>query len=270
MAVDSLIAVVTPAFGCKESVEALAREVNGGGAEVRLVAPAVATNSLDGAFGEVDEPRVEARARLESALAAARALGLSVSGEVGDADPVQAAQDALLVAPAEEVLIFCHDDDCREWYEGGLWRQAEARLEPPLKMVVLDGGDGDGAHVVRTQETAAGHLAAHAHVDGEFGASYLPGLTRSDVAVLVLGIVGTIVAIILAAAAVGGGSPIGWNAVAIGVAIAIALINMSNVVGSLLMDSVSYRGTFARLFRDLAVVGTPLAILANLAILVFA
>jgi len=267
MAVRSLIAVVTPAFGCPESVEALAREVDGDGAEVRLVAPAVATNSLDGAFGEVDEPRVEARERLESALAAARSLGLSVSGEVGDADPVQAAQDALLERPAEEVLIFCHDDDCREWYEGGLWQHAEERLEPPLKMVVLDGGET--ARVVRTREAAAGHLEAHAHVEGEFGSSYIPGLTRTDVSVLVLGIVGTIVAIILAAAATAGSAAIGWNAVAIGIAIAIALVNMSNVVGSLLMDSVSYHGSWAKLFRDLALFGTPLAILINLAILLF-
>src|ERR1700748_1311568 len=123
----SLIAVVTPAFGCPESVEALVHEVDGSGAEVRLVAPAVATNSLDGAFGEVDEPRVEAAERLERALAATRATGLVVSGEVGDADPVQAAQDALLERSADEVLIFCHDDDCKEWYEGGLWRRAEEK-----------------------------------------------------------------------------------------------------------------------------------------------
>ncbi len=267
MAVRSLIAVVTPAFGCAESVEALAHEVDGSGAEVRLIAPAVATNSLDGAFGEVDEPRVEARERLDRAMAAVRAAGIQVSGEVGDADPVQAAQDALLERPAEEVLIFCHDEDCRDWYEGGLWQHAEERLEPPLKMVVLEGGES--AHVVRTQEAAAGHLEAHTHVEGEFGSSYIPGLTRTDVAALVFGIVGTIVAIILAAAATAGGAAIGWNAVAIGIAIAIALINMSNVVGSLLMDSVSYHGTFAKLFRDLALVGTPVAILANLAILLF-
>jgi hypothetical protein len=231
---------------------------------VRLIAPAVARNSLDGAFGEVDEPRVEARERLERALASVRAAGLEASGEVGDADPVQAAQDALLERPADEVLIFCHDDDCREWYEGGLWRHAEDTLAPPLKMVVLDGGSGDAAHVVKTEEAAAGHLAAHLDAD----AAYLPGLTRTDLAVVTFGIVGTIVAIILAAAAVGG-AVTGWSAVAIGVAIAIALINMTNVVGTLLMESVRYHGTWVKLFRDVALVGTPLAIAVNLAILVF-
>ena len=62
---------------------------------------------------------------------------------------------------------------------------------------------------------------------------------------------------------------VGWSAVAIGVSITIALINMANVIGSLLMDSVSYHGGWAKLFRDLVFVGTPLAVLVNLAILVF-
>ncbi|MBS1842933.1 MAG: hypothetical protein JST53_00820 [Actinobacteria bacterium] len=263
MAERSLIAVVTPAFDSEESLAALAGEVDGTPTEVRLIAPAVELSTLHHTLGDVDEPRVEATRRLEKALAAVRARGLEATGEVGDPDPVQAAQDALLMRPAEEVLIFCHADDCRDWYEGGLWRHAEETLEPPLKMVVVDGD----AHVVRTEEAVAGHLEVLRAKESDN--AYLPGLTRADMAVLVLGIVGTIVAIVLAAAATAGGSATGWNAVAIGIAIGIALINMSNVVGTLLMDSVRYHGGFAKLFRDLALIGTPLAIAANLAILVF-
>jgi hypothetical protein len=244
-------------------VEALVHEVDWGGAEVRLIAPAVAANSIEGAFGEIDEPRVEARERLRLALSVTRAKGLVVSGEVGDADPVQAARDALLERPADGVLIFCHDDDCKEWYEGGLWRRAEELLAPPLKMVVIDGGSGDDARVVKTEEAAAGHVDAYRPTEAAYG------LDRSDMALLTFGIFGTIVAIILAAAAAAGGAVLGWSAVAIGVSIAIALINMSNVVGSLLMDSVSYHGAWAKLFRDMVLVGTPLAVLVNLAILVF-
>jgi hypothetical protein len=264
MAGRSLIAVVTPAFGCAESVDALAREVVGIGMDVRLIAPAVATNSIDGAFGEVDEPRVEARERLKRALAVTRAKGLKVSGEIGDADPVQAAQDALLERSADQVLIFCHDDDCKEWYEGGLWRRAEERLAPLLKMVVIDGGSGDDAHVVKTEEAAVGHTEAYRPAEAAYG------LNRHDMSLLTFGIVGTIVAIVLAAAAaVSGGVVTGWSALAVGIAIAVALVNMANVVGTLLMDSVSYHGTWAKFFRDLALVGTPLAVLINLAILVF-
>jgi hypothetical protein len=157
---------------------------------------------------------------------------------------VQAAQDALLAKPAEEVL------------------------EPPLKMIVVDNGPDGEVHVVSTTEAAAGHLAAR--LGGESGSVYLPGLTRTDMTVILFGIVGTIVAIVLAAAAAADASATGWPAVAIGVAIAIALVNMSNVVGTLLMESVRYHGGFAKLFRDLALVGTPVAVAINLAILLFA
>jgi len=263
MAERSLIAVVTPAFGAAESVAALAHEVDGVPTEVRLVAPAVEHNPLRHTFGDVDAPRVEARERLERALAAVRAAGLEASGEVGDSDPVQAAQDALLRKPAEEILIFAHADDCKDWYEGELWRHAEDTLAPPLKLVLVDGDE----HVVKTEEAGPGHVAAR--LVGEGSNAYMPSLTRADQAVMVFGIVGTIVAVVLAAAATAGGTATGWRAVAIGISIAIALVNMSNVVGTLLMESVRYRGGFAKMFRDLALIGTPLAVLVNLAILIF-
>jgi len=267
MAERSLIAIVTPAFGSPESVEALRREVDGSPAEVRLVAPAVEMSTLHHTFGDVDEPRVEAGVRLDVAVAAVRAVGLRVRAEVGDSDPVQAAQDALLKEPADEIVIFTHADGCKDWYEGELWKHAEDSLEPPLKLVVVDGGPDRNEHVVGIEEAAAGHCEARR---GESGFTYVPGLTRGDLSVIVLGIVGTIVAIVLAAAGAAGDTATGWHAVAIGIAIAVALVNMSNVVGTLLMDSVRYHGGFAKMFRDLAVVGTPLAILINLAILIYA
>ncbi|HVV90021.1 MAG TPA: hypothetical protein VHB53_05965 [Solirubrobacterales bacterium] len=268
MAERSLIAIVTPAFGSAESVEALKREVDGTATEVRLVAPAVEINPLRHTLGDIDEPREQARERLKVAVAAARDAGLDVSFEVGDPDPVQAAQDALLQRSADEILIFAHADDDKDWYEGELWKHAEDSLAPPLKLVVVDGGPEGNEHVVRTDTSSAGYSNNDAPQEVE--TAYLPGLSRGDLAGMTLGIVGTIVAIVLAAIATAGGTATGWRAVAIGLAIAVALVNMSNVVGTLLMESVRYRGGFAKLFRDLAVLGTPLVVLINLAIVIFA
>ncbi len=268
MADRSLIAIVTPAFGSAESVDALKREVDGTATEVRLVAPAVEINPLHHTLGDIDKPREEAAERLKGAVAAARDAGLDVSFEVGDPDPVQAAQDALLQRPADEILIFAHADDDKDWYEGDLWKHAEDSLAPPLKLVVVDGGPRGNERVVKTDTSAAGYSDNDA--PHEIESAYLPGLTRGDLTVMILGIVGTIVAIVLAAAATGGGTATGWRAVAIGLAIAIALVNMANVVGTLLMESVRYRGGFAKMFRTLALVGTPLVVLINLAIAIFA
>jgi len=263
----SLIAIITPAFGSGESVDALKREVDGAATEVRLVAPAVEVDPLHHTLGDIDEPRVEALARLERAVAAARGAGLAVSAEVGDPDPVQAAQDALLRKPADEILIFSHADDDMAWYEGELWKHAEDSLAPPLKLVVVDGGTQGKEHVLRTATSSVGYSnndAAH-----EISTAYFPGLSRGDLLGMVLGIVGTIVAIILAAIAAAGGSTTGWRAVAVGITIGVALINMAHVVGLLLMESVRYRGGFAKFFRTLSMVGTPLVILVNLAIVIF-
>lgn len=271
MAGRRLIAIVTPAFGSEESIAALKQEVAAGGngpAAVRLIAPAVEGNSLHRLFGDVDEPRVKARERLETAAAAARAAGLVVRAEIGDSDPVRAAQDALLAEPADEVMIFAHADAEREWYEGELWKHAEDLLDPPLKLVLVGGGPHHNERVVGTETAGAGH--ADHEAEHEVENAYLPGLGRGDLAGMVLGIVGTIIVILLAAVAAHGGTATGWRAVAIGIAIGIGLVNMAHVVGLLLMESVRYRGGFAKFFRDLSVVGTPLAILVNLAIVLFA
>jgi nucleotide-binding universal stress UspA family protein len=273
MAEHSLIAIVTPAFGSQESIEALKKEVaergNGSATEVRLVAPAVQADPLHHTFGDIDEPRAEAKKRLDLIVAKVRAAGIDdVSFEVGDPDPVQAAQDALLARPADEIVIFAHADHDKAWYEGDLWKNAEDSLEPPLKLVVVAGGADGGEHVVDTETATAGY--ADTDAGHEVDSDYFPSLTRSDLAVMIFGIVGTIVVIILAAVAAGGSTATGWAAVAIGIAIATALVNMCDVVGSLLMESVRYRGGFAKLFRNVILIGTPIAVLVNLAIVIFA
>jgi hypothetical protein len=267
MAQRSLIAIVTPAFGSGESVDALKREVDGTPTDIRLVAPAVEIDPLHHTLGDIDEPREEARERLKGAVAAARDAGLDVSFEVGDPDPVQAAQDALLQRPADEILIFAHADGEKDWYEGELWKHAEDSLEPPLKLVVVDGGPEGNEHVVHTDTSSAGY--SNNDAPQEVDSAYLPGLSRGDFMGMAFGIVGTIIVVILAAIATSGSSAQGWAGVAIGIAIATALVNMAHVVGLLLMESVRYRGGFAKFFRTLSVVGTPIAIVVNAAIAIF-
>ncbi len=263
-----VIAVVTDKLHGDEPAAELARASDGGG-EIRVVVPAVEANPLRHTLGDVDEPRTRAAERLEATLANLRAQGLEVRGEVGDPDPVQAAQDALLKAPADEVVFFERGgDDGPRWYEGELFEHAKESLEPPLRMVFIDGESAAGEHVVDVERAGAGTVSG---VEHEVGSAYLPGLSRADLAGMIAGIVGTIVAIILAAiAAAGSGTETGWSAAAIGVAIVIALVNMAHVVGLTLMEAVRYRGGFARFFRTLSLVGTPIAVLINLAIAIFA
>lgn len=264
-----LLAIVPDSLHGEEPIDEIRRAGDGSGFELRIVVPAVEANAFRHTMGDVDEPKVEAEERLGAVLEELRARGIEAAGEVGDPDPVQAAQDALLKAPADEVLIFEHEQSQARWFEQGLFEKAQAGIDPPLRMVVLH-GDGDGTeHVVEVERAGRGTLDP---IEGhEIGASYGAGLSRADFAGIVAGIFGTIIVAILAAAvAAGSGDETGAQAAAILIAIGVALINMAHVVGLVLMDSVRYHGGFAKFFRYLALIGTPTAILANLLLLILA
>jgi hypothetical protein len=266
-----VVAIITDPIGGQEAVRQLKGAASGDGIELRVIAPAVEANPLRHTLGDIDEPKRAARRRLEDSLAGLRQAGLDASGAVGDPDPIQAAKDALLEAPADEVVLFEREAAESRWYEGDLTERAEEELEPPLRIVTLEAQDDDGpprSQVVDVEQAPAGtvdHQAEH-----EVGSAYLPGLSRGDFAGMVAGVVGTIVVIVLAAAigTESNGSESGWKAVAIGAAIAVSLINMAHVVGLMLMESVRYRGGFARFFRTLSLTVTPAAIVLNLIILV--
>lgn len=265
-----LLAIVTSDPIGPESLRELHPDLSharGDEVNLRVIVPAVEASAFRHTLGDIDEPKRKAEARLGRVLEELRANGIEAAGEVGDPDPIQAAQDALLKAPADEIVIFEHEDAQARWFEEDLLEKAEAGLEPPLRMIALR-SDRDGEeHVVGvetsgpgTRDTAEGH---------EIGSAYLPGLSRTDFAGMVAGIFGTIVAAILAAAVTAdNGDVSGRAAVAILIAIGIALVNVAHVVGLMLMESVRYRGGFAKFFRSLSLIGTPLAVAVNFVLLV--
>ncbi|HSS41055.1 MAG TPA: hypothetical protein VLK37_00730 [Solirubrobacterales bacterium] len=266
-----VIAILTDNLHGSEPVEQILANADQDGVDLRVVVPATEISALRHTLGDIDEPKHEAEERLKQTLQTLRGEGIEVSGEVGDPDPVQAAQDALLKAPADEVLIFEHCDEQSKWYEEGLLEKAQEGIEPPLRVVVVETGDDEHPdHVVEVEETGQGTVNPIA--DKEIGGgAYVPGMTRGDFAGMVAGIGGTIIVAILAAAVTGGGGhETGWEAVAILIAIGVALANLAHVVGITLFEAIAYRGGFAKFFRTLALVFTPLAIAINTAILVFA
>jgi len=234
--------------------------------DLRVIVPAIEATAFRHTLGDVDEPQREAEARLRRVLEELRANGIEAAGEVGDPDPIQAAQDALLKAPTDEIVIFEHEHAQARWFEEGLLEKAEAGLDPPLRVIALHSDRTGNGHVVGVETSGQGTRdPAEGH---EIGSAYLPGLSRADFAGMVAGIFGTIVAAILAGAvAVDEGEVSGRAAAAILIAIGIALVNMAHVVGLILMESVRYRGGFAKLFRYLSLIGTPLAVLVNFVLL---
>jgi hypothetical protein len=260
-----LLAIVTDPLEGAAPAEEIRRGASGDGVEVRLVVPAVEESAFRHLMGDVDGPACHAEEVLAASLSSLRRRGIAASGEVGDSDPVLAAQDALREGPADEVLIFEHGGERTPWFEDGLFERAQEELAPPLRMVVIEPA-ASGGHVVGVER--AGRGTRDPEADAEVGTAYFPGLSRDDLAGMLVGILGTIAAAIFAAAAAADASAVsGWHAAAVLIAIGIALVNMAHVVGLTLFESVRYRGGFAKFFHRVSLTLTPAAVLANLLIL---
>ena len=83
-----VVAIVTDPIGGQEATRQLSEAASGGAIELRLIAPAVEANPLRHTFGDIDEPKREARQKLDSSLKSLRESGLEASGAVGDPDPI--------------------------------------------------------------------------------------------------------------------------------------------------------------------------------------
>ena len=133
-----VVAIITDPIGGEEAVRQLKDGAGEEEIELRLIAPAIEANPLEHTLGDIDGPRRLARERVDASVASLRDAGLDARGEVGDPDPVQAATDALLESPADEVVIFEREVGESRWYEGDLTERAEEEIEPPLRIVTLE------------------------------------------------------------------------------------------------------------------------------------
>lgn len=255
-----VLVIVTDELSGGDVIDDLRRHLRGAEpSDVMVIAPAVEKTAFRHALGDIDSATTEAKRRLEVSLAELRGAGISAMGEVGDSDPLTAAKDALRQYPAEEVLIVAHAEDQARWFEDGLFERAQETLYPPLRMVAVRREDDGEPHLAGVEEAGPGRKPS---AERELSLSLnLPRFTRGDLAGVLVAIVGTIVAIVLAAT--GPSSESAGGAAQILIAMGVALINMAHVVGLLLLESVDYHGGWQRFFRNLSLTATPLAIFVN-------
>jgi GABA permease len=104
---------------------------------VLVVSPAL-NSTLKTWTSDEDGARRTAQERLDKSLQSLRAVGLDAQGEVGDADPVQAIEDALRTFQPDELIISTHPAGRSQWLERGVVERAGERFEIPLTHVVVD------------------------------------------------------------------------------------------------------------------------------------
>jgi universal stress protein family protein len=117
--------------------EAILAAAEGYRAHVLVVCPAL-NSPLRHWTSDEDEARAAAQKRLDRSLTELGRLGIDARGEVGDADPVQAIEDALRTFGADEVIISTHPEGRSNWLERGVVTSARERFAVPITHVVVD------------------------------------------------------------------------------------------------------------------------------------
>jgi hypothetical protein len=120
-----------------ELFDAMRGRADGSDAEILIVAPAL-TSRLRYWMSDEDAGIVEAGRRLATSIEHCRAAGLVARGALGDADPLQALDDAMRSFSPDGVIIATHPEGSSNWLEHGLVAQARERFDVPITHVVVD------------------------------------------------------------------------------------------------------------------------------------
>jgi hypothetical protein len=264
-----LLIVSEPTLG-PEVIDSMRAHLKGAAPELMVVAPALVGSALKHAMGDVDEAKVTAEEVLDRSLGQLRSAGIEARGSIGDSDPLLATQDALATFPADEIVIVTRPEEDARWLEDDLFERAEHTFEQPIVHLEVAASSADDGHVV-TEEAAGSGVEPRDDNVYEGGSRNTPRLSTRDIAGILVAVIGSILAIVLAATSGGdqiqrdtgsGGAGSDGSAVfAYIVAGVITLINMAHVFGLVLFQAAEYRGGWARIFASLSLIGTPIAVL---------
>jgi hypothetical protein len=132
-----ILVIANETVGGERLREEIRRRSEGYDEQVLVVSPALNSPLRHWASDE-DNARVKAQERLEASLARLRAAGVDAKGEIGDAEPVQAMEDALRLFGADEIIISTHPEGRSHWLEKGIVDSARERFAVPITHVVVD------------------------------------------------------------------------------------------------------------------------------------
>ncbi len=132
-----ILVIANETVGGETLRDEIHRRSEGVEARVRVVCPAL-MSPMRYFSSDEDGPRAAAHQRLEQSLLQLREAGIAAEGEVGDADPLQAIEDALRSFGADEIIISTHPEGRSQWLERGVVRRARERFDVPVTHVVVD------------------------------------------------------------------------------------------------------------------------------------
>lgn len=129
-----ILVVANRTCPCPDVLETI-RDRAGDGGTVLVVAPAL-NSRLRHWVSDVDDALGAARDRLAEAVAQLRSAGVTVAGDVGDADPLRAIEDALARFDATEIVISTHPPGHSNWLEKDLVGRTQRAFALPVTHLV--------------------------------------------------------------------------------------------------------------------------------------
>jgi len=130
-----ILVVANRTCPCPLLLDEVARRASDAPIDVLVVVPAL-NSRLRHWLSDIDDAVARARERLEVALADLRTRGVNARGEVGDANPLVAIDDALAHFPATAIVIATLPPGQSNWLERGLIDKARARFDVPVTHLV--------------------------------------------------------------------------------------------------------------------------------------
>ena len=103
--------------------------------EVLVLAPAL-NSRMRHWLSDIDAAVEAARQRMHGAISELQSHGLTVTGEVGDADPLAAIADALPAFTATRIMISTWPAGASNWLEKNLPNRAAERFGLPVHHIV--------------------------------------------------------------------------------------------------------------------------------------
>ena len=142
-----ILVVANRTCPCPVLLDEVARRVSDAPIDVLVVVPALNTR-LRHWVSDIDAAVARAHDRLAVALADLRTRGVNARGEVGDANPLVAIDEALARFPTSEIVIATLPAGHSNWLERGLVDKARARFDVPV------------THLISTEPSVEDRLAA--------------------------------------------------------------------------------------------------------------
>jgi hypothetical protein len=131
-----LIVVANRTCPCPGLLDEIAARTRARGhGEVLVVAPAL-NSRLRHWLSDTDGALAAAHERLRAAVEHLRAAGVQAAGEVGDADPILAIEDAMTAFPADAIILSTWPQGTSHWLERDLLARVRTRFDVEVEHLV--------------------------------------------------------------------------------------------------------------------------------------